>query len=432
MRSKPLALMALGLALPALAQTLSVNEAIQSALAQNPRIQAAQAGTDAASAQASQARWDRIGRLELGALWAPDVRNPQVGFPGAPPAFPPFRFDLALQRRNNLELSYVQPLWTWGALAGRVKAASLQTAASADLAAREKELVRFEATQRFLQALQAAEAVKVAELALAQQLAFQATARARVAEGVAPRLDVLKADLAVSQAESDLITLRNRARISREELAAVTRDERFRQLPLAPVEDPSGDLPAEAACLQQARDRRLDLKSLTRQVSALRTSARAERASGLPSLDFQASWTQRSDQLGNLGETLNRTSLVGLAIRWEGLAPKRARARSADFEARARQREAQAASLEDQLAVEVRTARWKVEDARAQTTVAGRALNQAEERARVSRVAYRAGTTTAVEAEDAELALSQARYQVLATRLEAGIAWAALEFSIGQ
>jgi outer membrane protein TolC len=432
MRSKSIALLALGLSLPALAQTLSLSEAIQSALAQNPRLQAAQAGTDAASAQASQARWERIGRLELGALWAPEVKNSQVSFPGAPPAIPPFRFDLALQRRNNLELSYVQPLWTWGALAGRVKAASQQTEASADLTAREKEQIRFEATQRFLQAQQSAEAVKVAEQALAQQLAFLATARARVAEGVAPRLDVLKAELAVSQAESDLINQRNHARTSREELIAVTRDLRFRQQPLAPVEAPSGDLPPEADCLQWARDRRLDLRSLTRQVRALRMSAQAERASGLPALNLQASWSQRSDQLGNLGETLNRTTLVGLAVRWEGLGPQRARARSADFEARARQREAQAASLEDQLAVEVRTARWKVEDARAQITVASRALAQAEERARVSRVAYRAGTTTAVEAEDAELALSQARYQVLTTRLEAGIAWAALELSIGQ
>jgi outer membrane protein TolC len=278
MRSKPIALLALGLSLPALAQTLSVSDAIRSALVKNPRLQAAQAGADATSAQASQARWDRIGRLELGALWAPEVKNPQVSFPGAPPAVPPFRFDLALQQRNNLELSYVQPLWTWGALSGREKAASLQSEASVDSTARERQQVRFETAQRFLQAQQSAMAIQVAEQALVQQQAFLATASARVAEGVAPRLDVLKAELAVSQAESDLITVRNRARTSREELAVVTRDDRFRLQPLAPAEDPNGDLPPEVDCLQRARDQRLDLKSLTRQVSAFHTSAQAERA----------------------------------------------------------------------------------------------------------------------------------------------------------
>ncbi len=432
MRPMPFILLALGLSLPATAQALSVSDAIQAALAQNPRLRAAQAGTDAASAQARQARLDRVGRLELGALWAPEVKNPQVRFPGVPPSIPPFHFDLALQQRNNLDLSYIQPLWTWGALTGRARAASLQTEASADLTSREQQQVRFEATQRFLEAQQAGEAVQVAEQALAQQLAFLGTAKARVAEGVAPRLDVLKAQLAVSQAESDLITLRNRARTTREQLVTVTRDERFRQLPLAPAVDPAGDTPSEAACLRQAREQRLDLRSLHRQVSALRAGADAERAAGLPSLNLQASWTQRSEQVSTLGETQNRTTLLGLSLRWEGLGPKRARARSAEFEARARQREAQAASLEDQLALEVRTARWKMEDAEAQIGVAQRALAQAEERARVSRVAYRAGTTTAVDAEDAELALSQARYQVLATRLDLGISRAALDLILGQ
>lgn len=432
MRSQPFILLALGLSQPVLAQALTVDEAVQSALAQNPRLVAAHADTDAASAQASQARLDRIGRLELGALWAPELKNPQVSFPGVPPTMPPFRFDLALQQRNNLELSYVQPLWTWGALAGRVKAASLQAEASMDRASREQQQIRFEATQRFLEAQQAGAAVSVAEQALAQQQAFLATAGARVTEGVAPRLDVLKAELAVSQAESDLITLRNRARTTRENLVTVTRDQRFRQLPLAPSAGPSEEVPSEAACLQQARERRLDLKSLNRQASALRAGAAAERAAGLPSLHLQASWAQRSEQVSTLGETQNRTSLLGVAIRWEGLGPKRARARSAEFEARARQREAQASSLEDQLALEIRTARWRMEDAKAQITVAERALAQAEERARVSRVAYRAGTTTAVDAADAELAQSQAHYQVLATRLDLGVARAALELSLGR
>jgi len=73
-----------------------------------------------------------------------------------------------------------------------------------------------------------------------------------------------------------------------------------------------------------------------------------------------------------------------------------------------------------------------VEDAGAQLQVAERAQVQAEERARVSRVAYRAGTTTAVEAEDAELALSQARYQLLAAGLDLGIARTSYAFTVGQ
>ena len=192
----------------------------------------------------------------------------------------------------------------------------------------------------------------------------------------------------------------------------------------------STDLPTEGECLARAKNQRPDVKSINLQVNASRTSAMPERASGRPTVNLQGNWSQRSAQISSLGEAQNRTYLVGLAVRWEGLAPKRAQARSAEFEARARQGEAQALALEDQLAFEVRTTRWQVEDTKAQVVVAERSLAQAEERARTSRVVYKAGTITAVDAGDAEVALSQARYQVLLTRLNVGVALANLPLTL--
>jgi len=79
----------------------------------------------------------------------------------------------------------------------------------------------------------------------------------------------------------------------------------------------------------------------------------------------------------------------------------------------------------------VRTAHLQVEDAQAQITLAATALRQAEEQARVSRLAYKEGVATAVEAQDAELALTRARYQVLATELARETALAQLGLAVG-
>jgi len=428
MRTSVLMILALGLSPHLAGQELTQKEAVQAALASNPRLAAAQAARESATAQAQQATWDQLGRLDLGLQWNPSTQGRELSLPTAPPLTlqmgPPFR--------NQAEVSFTQPLWTWGALSGRTAAARRREESSRQLETREAQVVAFEATRAYLEALQAQEAVAVAEQTVAQGQSFLLTARARVAQGASPRLDVLKADLSLSEADSRLIAARNQDRSAREALVTVTKDERFRSAALHPFEEPRQDLPAEAEALAQARSRRPDLKGSAAQAEALRIGAAAEQAAGLPSLHFRTALTVASDHTDGLGQTSNRTYAVGLALQWEALSSKRAQLRKADFSARARAQEAHTRSLEDQLTQDVRNQRWRIENARAQVDVAQRALLQAEEQARVSRLAYQEGIRTAVERQGDEVALSDARYRLIAARLDLGLAWASLRLALGE
>ena len=423
-------LMALGLG--ASAQTLTLEDALRSASARNPRLAASAASREAAEARAVQARWDRVGRLDLAVQWAPALQNPAFTFPGAPPAVPPQRFTLDLQYKNQIGITLDQPLWTWGSLAGRARSAGLHAEAEASGTVRERQRVAFDATRAYLQVRQAEAAVAVADRAVEQEQAFLDVARARFRAAQAPRLDTLKAELALSTATSELVARRNEVKLAREDLVTATSDPRFRDFPLAPAPEavaPQGD---DAALVAGALARRADLDALRREARALHVEADAQRASGRPTLNLVGNIAQQKDTAGGLLQNENRTYFLGVALRWEGFSASRSRARGMERDAQAGERRAQGEALEDQIAHEVRTARLQLEDAQAQVALAGTSLAQAEEQARVARLAYREGVGTAVETQDAELALTRARYQVLATALARETALAQVRLALGE
>jgi len=428
MRSLVLALLAFGLPSRLSSQELSQSDAVRSAVAANPRLEAARASRESSTAQAQQARWDQLGRLDLGFQWNPSYKNKEISLPTAPP----MTFQFGPFARNQFDASFTQPIWTWGALSGRAESARLREDAEWHLETREAQLVAFDATRAFLEARQAQEAIKVAEQSLTQEQAFLLTAKARMAQGASARLDVLKAELSVSESESRLLAARNQDLLAREVLVTVTRDDRYRTAALRAFDEPQQDLLGETEAISGARARRPDLKNALAQAKALRVGASAERASGLPSLNLRTAFTQASDHTDGFTQAASRTYSLGLAVQWEALSSKRAQLRHADLTARAKAREAQAKSLEDQLTLEVRNARWKIENARSQVEVAQRALIQAEEQARVSRVAYQEGIRTAVELQGDEVALSDARYRKLTAHLDLGLAWASLHLALGE
>lgn len=435
---RPVALLPLALGLSLFAPflcaeaPLTLDEALRSAAARNPRLAAQAQSQAAARARVAQSRWDQWGRLDLTAQWAPSLKNPSFELPSLAPGWSAQRFDLQLQQNHQFTLSAEQPLWTWGSLAGRRRAAEVQVEAEDAGLQREDQQLRFDVTRAFLEARQAEALVGVAEAAVRQQAAFLDTAQARVRSGQAPRLDVLKAELALSRADSDLVARRNAVRTMREELVTFTEDARFRSSPLAPVAELPLPGAAEAELLAEARRRRPDLKALQRGAQALGLEAAANRASGLPTLALVGNLSQQKDTLNGVFQNENRTYLVGVALRWEALGSQRARARGAEREAQARQRLSQVQGLEARIALEVRTARYQVEDAQAQVTLAATALRQAEEQVRVARLAYREGVSTAVEAQDAELALSRARTQALNAGLDRELALARLNLALGK
>lgn len=415
---------------------LGLEDAVSSALAGQPMLKAAEEQSRASEAKVDQARWDRVGKLETFAFYTPNQKVMQADLLGIP-------FDLNMQRKYAFQAIFTQPLWTWGALSNAQASAKAVAQAGRQSLTRTQQHTAFEARRAYFLAAQASEAVAVAERNLEQQKAFLETAKARVQSGAAARLDQLKAELAVSNAESDLLEARNRDRLAREALATVTFDPRFREARLNHLDAHESPLPTGADAIGLALKRRPDLATLRSQADALKLGAKAARGSGLPVLSFRASILQQDDRASNVFKSdsqvpstdflrNHQTYQVGFVLSWDPTGPFRARAKAAEISANERSvRHAEKAS-EEQVSLEVRSALFNVREARERANVQTGAVAVAEEQARVARLAYREGLITSVELQGAELALTAARFNLLRARLDAALAQANLAFSIGE
>jgi outer membrane protein TolC len=410
---------------------LSLKDAVAAALRDQPALKAAEASADAAARRADQASLDRLGKLDTSYLWTPRQKNLEVAFPGIPPLIPATSFEVKQLQKHAFTASFTQALWTWGALAKQAEAAGREAEAGRRSLDRARQKTVFDASSAFLRAAQAQAWAGVAAQALEQQRAFLKVAKSRVDAGAAPRLDQLKAELAVAKAESDLLEARNQARLAREALVTLTLDPRFRTAPLEAPPASGAALPEEEAAVSLALKQRPDLAALGRAAEAYGLGGEAAAASGKPALAFRASITQQNDAAGRMWNGSSRLYQAGLALSWEGFSPLRAQARAAELRASGREARHRLRGAEEGVALEVRSALSSAREALERAEVQRRALGVAEEQARIARLAYREGVITSVEAEDAELALTAARYSLTRAEMDAALARAQLEFALG-
>jgi outer membrane protein len=411
---------------------LGPQDAVAAAVANQPQLKAAASRSEAAAARVEQLNWNRLGHLETVLLYTPAQRPLSVDFPGIPPYVPPSTFEVRQLDTYALSATLTQPLWTWGALAGERAAARSQELASRQSLARVRQQITFEARRAFYRAAAAVAAVGVSEQALAQQQAFLEAARSRERAGAAPRLDALKAELALTRAESTLGEVRNAERIAREALVTATTDSRFRTANLRVAGDPPASPLTEEEAVARALAQRPDLMALDRQADALALGAKATVASARPSLSFRATITQQNDAAGELFKKDSQLYQANLVVAWDGVEAVRSRPKAEELRANERSVRETRRGTEDAVALEVRAALLSAREADDRVRVESRALAVAEEQARGSRLADREGLATASEAQESELALTAARFGRLRARLDLAMAHAQLALALGE
>jgi outer membrane protein TolC len=191
-------------------------------------------------------------------------------------------------------------------------------------------------------------------------------------------------------------------------------------------------LPEEAEAVAQALRQRPDLAALGRSAEAFTLGGEAATAASRPALGFRASLTQQNDAAGRMWNGASRLYQAGFALSWEGFSPLRSNARAAELRASATEARHRLRGAEEGVALEVRMALSSAQEARERAEVQRRALAVAEEQVRIARLAYQEGVITSVEAEDAELALTAARFQVARAAMDAALTRAQLAFALGE
>lgn len=440
MQKKIRALVILGiliLSVPALADgPLSLNEAIQIALTQNPNLRAADRQAQAAGARADAAKGAYL--PQIGVSYA--VRrsdNPLDAFADKLNTRSVTTADFAPQSLNYPDASTIHathltlemPIYTGGRLqAGVHEAGAYADAARLDYE-RRQQATAYNTLHAYRAAQAAVYAVSIANDAVAAARAHAETTARLVRQGRIVASDQMTAELNLAAAESMRVQAANRERLAIEELRLVmgVPDQTVLNLPswVSPSLPPA--TPALSESEQRALSTRKDLKANEAMLTASRTKITAARAAFQPQVGIVAadSWYDDNPGFDNRSQSIMGVitwNLYNGGRDWHGLT-----AAQRDTE----QTELRLESMQQAVRGEVRAATSRLTEATERRRIAAQSVDKARENVRLIRQRYGEGRTILIDLLMAERVLVEARNEELTAGLNQELGAAQLQLAEG-
>ncbi|UCH35015.1 MAG: TolC family protein, partial [Armatimonadota bacterium] len=189
-------------------ESLTLDDAIATALELNPRLHEAEQNLRAARATVVQARAGKslTANLEVVRTHVSDVAEFVLPVPAPPPEYISFE-QVTFGRKDQTQgtLTVAKPLYTGGAVPAAVRQASAGVSAQSEQLTRVRQSVVNDVKQAYYGVLLAADLVRVAEQTVDAAGEYVRLAQAIFDAGTAPRFDVLRAETRLAESEQLLI-----------------------------------------------------------------------------------------------------------------------------------------------------------------------------------------------------------------------------------
>jgi outer membrane protein TolC len=419
------------------ARALTLQEAIDEALAHNQQLAIAGAGVDAAAAGAREAAAGRLPRIDVSYTYQ-RTTNPVYVFG-----------NLLRQRRFGLEhldpdtlnepapldnfspqVSIVQPIWTGGRLERGHEAAELAHEAARLQQARTEQEVVFQTTQAYGDAVVAVRHLDVAAEALDTALAHVELAGNLRRGGLVVESDLLQARVRASEVEEAMARANSAVAVTKAALnLSMGRD--VREPITLPAELAGGriDSPDIGALIDEALAARPDLRAAAALEGAAGKKVDVERGAYWPEVAFSAAAESSSASMFGAQGT-NWSLILGARFTvFDGNARNAAVARAL---AQRREAEERRVALQQSIGLAVVQAASELRAAGQRMALAAGAVELARENLRIVENRYREGLTTSVELLDAQAALTAARTRVVAADRDVMVGRAALDLAVGR
>jgi outer membrane protein TolC len=401
-------------------QSLTIGEAARAVVARHPAAAGARAAVSRAQSGVEEAKAARLPAIGIDASLTRH-QEPMIIAPlhGLDPLNPP-QFDPTLML-GNIFASYT--VFDGGVRGARIdRAQALASAAQAGEAGVQASLladgVRAYLRVRSAREVQAAQARRVAALTSERDRAGQ-TFR----EGRAARLLLTRAEAALSSAAADATASRGEVEVAERELARLTglEPDRIRRDSLRAVKLKVAAAPTVEESLRRARDSNPELLRLRRQVAAAEQGRVEARALWLPRLQVGGRFNQYGAGNGEAQGEWQSGVQVSYPLFTGGTRTAAAERAAAEIAAA----RSELATAELRVAESIDRAFLAFETARARQQALRAAVAQAEEVARIERLALDAGSgvqsdyiTAEAELFRVRAALTEATYAQILARVE--------------
>ena len=414
--------LAIGAGSAADTRSLSLQEAIDLGLANNPALAAERAGTDAADQKLLAARglrWPRViaeaalrrsdhqvvvfgDKLTAGEFTADDFLLDNLNHPDA-------------QTHASAALAISAPLYTSGRLRWGIESARQEAVSARALTASAESDLVAGITSAYFGVQVADAAAKVATQAVADDARDEEIAVARYDAGASLKSDQLRARLLLLARQRDLERRRADLALARSHLArliAIDPDETIELV--TTLETPTGATPPLAEWTDIAMTRSPHLAASRSHARAAESGASGARAALGPEVNGFARY-ERNAGGWDSGEG---SYLVGIALQWTAFDRARA-ARIAEAAAARRGADARVRADEDQVRLEVERAWRDVRVADTTLLLSREAVAAAAEARRIAVERYEGGLFPLTDLLDIETELVDARHQELVALYDA-------------
>ena len=390
---------ALFLPLQADAMSLTLAEAIQTALAANTGLRVTQAGEQSADAALKQAR----GRNSIAAEASDTLRTSKTR-------------DEDAQASNTLALSARLPLYSGGANEANIAASELAARAARLTTERAREDLKYEVTAAYWDAVEAGKKIEVQRDTVNKYDAHLKNVTALYEAGAQAKIDVLRSSVELSNARQELTraentyavslaALRNLLNISRTEPLTLTSEVAYQPFETS-VEN----------CISYANRSRLDLAEERMKVQQKELAVESARAGKKPTVSLTLG-TGLTIQFRPRHDT-NADVSASVGVSWNIFDSGVTRAA---IEAAEAERDIALLTLkktEETIDLNLRKAYLNMREAEQRFTSTGDAVRQAREDYHIANERYRAGEGILLDIIDAQTALSAAETNAISARYD--------------
>ena len=413
-------------------RVLSLAQATETALSNQPLLRQAQALSSAADARADIARAPLLPQVSGTAVYQRGTSN-FVPRPGQLPS----NVSTANQRNSfdmfdfwNFGITASQMIYDFGQARGRWHAAEATAEGQHETARATRLTTVLNVRTAYFQARAQKSLVAVSRETLANQERHREQIKGFVELGARPAIDLAQARTDVANAKVQVISAENAYATAKAQLNQAMgfpqrTDYDVADETLAPFSEE--DQPLDA--LEQiAIGARPELVALSKQVQAQELLVRAVKGAYGPTLGASTGVTENGRQLDNMAWNWN----VQVALNWpifQGmLVPAQVREAESNLLAVKAQRDA----TENTLRLEVEQARLAVRSTKASLAAVEEALVNARERLRLAEGRYQTGAGSVIELADAQIAAANAAAQRVAADYNLASARALLMKALGR
>jgi outer membrane protein TolC len=412
-----------------LTQPLTREDAVQYALSHNRAYRAAFEDVSAAGEKVAQSKADFFPKLDGSYAVSRLSDQPFVTIPGTSFQKVPF----SIQTINRWEVDLVQPLFTGFGLESQYKASKLGLKISKyQLEEARLNLVR-DVQIGYLQTLLGEKLVEVVRDNVASLKVQKENAEANFEQGVAARNDVLKADVALSEAMQQERNTVKQLVILRSNLNQLLDLDLQEKVELAGIDGKTYQIPDLHQLYSAAEEKRPEYLAVKASIQQAEYSRTAARSGYYPHVSAFAQYYREGDNFtADKNPYANyENASVGVRIDWNLFEGGKTRASELEWEYRLRGIEQRRDDLLQKIRLQVENSFEQVKVAKANIDTMRVAVKQAEENDRITTIQYKEHVAIFLEVLNAQVFLAQTRADFYQAVYGYEIATAELERAIG-